>query len=183
MILLVDNYDSFTYNLVHQFPAETEIKVLRNDDEKLFETAKKAVGIVLSPGPGLPKEAGLMEALIEEFYQTKPILGICLGHQAIGEVFGGIVTQAPEIMHGKQSTLQFTEKKEQVVMRYHSLIVAKDSFPAELAITAETDNLVMALKHKKYPVYGLQFHPESIGTINGKQYIQEFLTEVEKHSA
>ena len=151
MILLVDNYDSFTYNLVHLLP-DTEIIVLRNDDQRLLEVARKADGIILSPGPG------------------KPILGICLGHQAIGEVFGAKIVSAPTIMHGKQSVIN--HKK---IMRYHSLIVSKEHFPEVLCITAEVDGYIMAMKHREYPIYGLQFHPESIGTENGEDYLTEFL--------
>lgn len=180
MILLVDNYDSFTYNLVQLFPKETEIQVVRNDAPELIEIAEKAQGIVLSPGPGRPNEAGLMETLIKKFYQRKPILGICLGHQGIAEVFGGKIIASPQVVHGKQSFLTKTKRK---VMRYHSLIVEKTSFPDELMVTEEADELIMAFRHRDYPVYGLQFHPESIGTENGQQYLQEFLQEVRKSDA
>ncbi len=169
MILLVDNYDSFTYNLVHLLP-DTEIVVLRNDDQRLLEVARKADGIILSPGPGKPSEAGDLEKLIRLFYQTKPILGICLGHQAIGEVFGATIEATPTIMHGKRSVINHKQ-----IMRYHSLIVSKDHFPEELCITLEVEGCIMALKHREYPIYGLQFHPESIGTENGEEYLTEFL--------
>ena len=189
MILLIDNYDSFTYNLVHQFDSD-ELVVARNDDPELFQLAEEADGIVLSPGPGKPAEAGLMEEVIRRFYRDKPILGICLGHQAIGEVFGGKVVAAPQIMHGKRSTIFFKAKgcfKEiqtpLEVMRYHSLMIAKENFPEALEIVAECDDCIMALQHKKYPVYGLQFHPESIGTEKGQQLIDQFVKEVGKKHA
>lgn len=173
MILLVDNYDSFTYNLVQLLPGE--IQILRNDDPTLFAVAAQAAAIILSPGPGRPAEAGLMELLIKKFYRKKPILGICLGHQAIGEVFGGRVISAPAIMHGKQSTLAGGDGR--LVMRYHSLIVDDQTLTKDLQVTARVNECIMAFRHKRYPVFGLQFHPESIGTENGKQYIQNFLQE------
>ncbi len=190
MILLIDNYDSFTYNLVHQFGSEDDLVVVRNDAPELFQLAEEADGIVLSPGPGKPADAGLMEEVIRRFYRDKPILGICLGHQAIGEVFGGKVVLAPTIMHGKQSTIFFKAKgcfKEiqtpLQVMRYHSLMIEKESFPEALEIVAECDGCIMAVQHKKYPVYGLQFHPESIGTEKGQQLIDQFIKEVgNKHA-
>ncbi|MFV0557934.1 MAG: anthranilate synthase component II [Enterococcus sp.] len=189
MILLIDNYDSFTYNLVHQFH-QTELVVLRNDDPTLEEVAKKADGIVLSPGPGYPAQAGEMEAIIREFYQEKPILGICLGHQAIGEVFGGSVIPALEIMHGKQSEVQFKAKglfeNAQApfqVMRYHSLVVNPENLPQDLEVVAEYEGIIMALQHKKYPIYGLQFHPESIGTGKGQVLIDAFIQKVEEQYA
>ncbi|MDT2735568.1 aminodeoxychorismate/anthranilate synthase component II [Enterococcus pseudoavium] len=171
MILLVDNYDSFTYNLLQLLP--TEVNILRNDDPELFLQAAKAEAIVLSPGPGRPAEAGKLEALIQRFYRKKPILGICLGHQAIGEVFGARIVRAPMIMHGKQSTL--TGDQKQRVMRYHSLVIDPQSLPTDLEVTAETDGCIMAIRHKRYPVFGLQFHPESIGTVNGATYLTDFL--------
>jgi anthranilate synthase component 2 len=185
MILLVDNYDSFTYNLVQQFK-DTELVVLRNDDPKLLETAQKADGIVLSPGPGTPSEAGFLEKIVRDFGTEKPVLGICLGHQGIGEVFGGKVVAAPEIMHGKQSVVAYQDKGlfkgltgELKVMRYHSLAVDRESFPAELEIVAQTPDCIMALQHKKYPIFGLQFHPESLGTPKGQYFIDRFIEIVE----
>lgn len=186
MILLVDNYDSFTYNLRH-YLGERQVTVLRNDDPRLRTVAAAAQGIVFSPGPGRPAEAGEMEALIREFYQTKPMLGICLGHQAIGEVFGAQVVAAKEIMHGKTSEIQhhhrglFTEIASPVtVMRYHSLILDPASLPPELMVTAVCGELVMAIQHRDHPIYGLQFHPESIGTPVGEQLIQHFLQVVDR---
>ena len=171
MILLVDNYDSFTYNLVQLLPEE--VTILRNDDPKLFAAAEKASAIVLSPGPGRPAEAGKSEMLIRRFYRRKPILGICLGHQAIGEVFGGKIVSASTIMHGKQSRLNGREERQ--VMRYHSLMIDPEEVPQDLEVTAEADGCIMAIRHRRYPVYGLQFHPESIGTENGASYLQQFL--------
>lgn len=171
MILLVDNYDSFTYNLVQLLPEN--VTILRNADPNLFTTAEEASAIILSPGPGRPAEAGKIEMLIRYFYRRKPILGICLGHQAIGEVFGGKIVSAPTIMHGKQSHLQ--GQKEQKVMRYHSLMIDPKEVPRDLEVTAEADGCIMAIRHKRYPVFGLQFHPESIGTENGASYLNHFL--------
>lgn len=184
MILLIDNYDSFTYNLVHQFPG-VELVVLRNDDPQLMTVADQADGIVLSPGPGRPDEAGLLEEVIRRYYQTKPILGICLGHQAIGEVFGGDVIAAPVIMHGKQSQITYQPKglfdavKEPLsVMRYHSLVIDPATLPEELEVVADFEGTIMALQHKQYPVFGLQFHPESIGTAKGQTLIDAFIKKV-----
>ncbi|MEG0293619.1 anthranilate synthase component II [Enterococcus sp.] len=185
MILLVDNYDSFTYNLVQQF-ADFPITVLRNDDPNLLAVAKEAKGIVLSPGPGLPHEAGLLTRVIEQTYREKPILGICLGHQGLGEVFGGKVIRAPKIVHGKQSVVSYeksglfqTIEGELEVMRYHSYIVERETLPECLTITAECSDGIMALQHKEYPVFGLQFHPESLGTPQGQRMIDEFIKIVE----
>lgn len=186
MILVVDNYDSFTFNLVQQFK-EQPITILRNDDPTLFEVAQAAQGIVLSAGPGYPADAGFLLAIIKKFYQTKPILGICLGHQAIGEVFGGKITKAPKIMHGKQSLVTYrptglftTLAGELEVMRYHSLVIEQESFPHEaLEQVAETEDSIMAIQHKKYPVFGLQFHPESLGTLKGQALINRFIEIVE----
>ena len=185
MILLVDNYDSFTYNLVQQF-GEVEITVLRNDDPTLLAMAQKAQGIVLSPGPGLPKEAGLLTTVIEQMYREKPILGICLGHQALGEVFGGKVIRAPKIVHGKQSMIQYQKsglfqsiEGELAVMRYHSYIIERETLPSCLKITAECSDGIMAVEHQDYPVFGLQFHPESLGTPQGKHMIDTFMKVVE----
>ncbi|OJG46149.1 hypothetical protein RV04_GL001315 [Enterococcus hermanniensis] len=152
-----------------------EIQILRNDDPALFMVATQATAIILSPGPGRPAEAGFMELLVKKFYRKKPILGICLGHQAIGEVFGGRIISAPSIMHGKQSLLAGEEGR--IVMRYHSLIVDAQTLPEDLQVTARVNEEIMAFRHKRYPIFGLQFHPESIGTENGKQYIQNFLQE------
>lgn len=183
MILLVDNYDSFTYNLAQIIGQQTPVTVLRNDDPQLVATAQKAVGIVFSPGPGTPDQAGQMEALIQQFATTKPMLGICLGHQAMAEVFGGQVIQAPTIRHGKVSTMHaqanalFTNGGAIEVMRYHSLIVDPQHLPADFTITgvASDDGEIMAMAHQTLPIYGLQFHPESIGTPTGKQMISNFI--------
>lgn len=171
MILLVDNYDSFTYNLVQLLPEN--VKILRNDDPELFAIAEKASAIVLSPGPGRPAEAGMIEMLIRRFYRRKPILGICLGHQAIGEVFGGKIVSAPTIMHGKQSRLQ--RQSERQVMRYHSLMIDPHQVPQDLEVMDKAEGCIMAIRHKRYPVFGLQFHPESIGTEDGASYLNHFL--------
>lgn len=185
MILCIDNYDSFTYNLVQLFPKD-DLLVLRNDDPTLFEQAQRAAAFIFSPGPGHPKEAGQMEALIQQFYQTKPMLGICLGHQAIGEVFGAKIVQAPTIMHGKQSVIHcqptglYREMApEQTVMRYHSLTIDPTSLPPELIVTATTtEGIIMAIQHRDYPIYGVQYHPESIGTAHGQQLIEAFRKKV-----
>lgn len=169
MILLVDNYDSFTYNLVQLLPED--LVILRNDDPSLLSQAEKASAIVLSPGPGRPSEAGMIELLIRRFYRRKPILGICLGHQAIGEVFGGKIICAPTIMHGKQSNLS----GDRPVMRYHSLMIDPEDVPQDLEVTDEVEGCIMAIRHRRYPVFGLQFHPESIGTENGAGYLTQFL--------
>lgn len=190
MILLVDNYDSFTYNL-EQYLAEyaEEVVVRRNDAADLMEVAASATGIVLSPGPGKPSEAGLLEEIVRQFADKKPMLGICLGHQAIGEVFGGTVSQAGAIRHGKVSNMKQTAGaifaglgEELEIMRYHSLIVEKAGFPETLEILARSldDDEIMAMQLRGFPVYGLQFHPESIGTLDGKRMIANFVAIVEK---
>lgn len=185
MILLVDNYDSFTYNLVQQF-ADFPLQILRNDDPELLATAKKAQGIVLSPGPGLPAESGFLTTVIEQNYQEKPILGICLGHQALGEVFGGNVVRAPKIVHGKQSVIEYERtglfqaiEGELAVMRYHSYIVEQKSLPNCFRVTAQCSDGIMAIEHQSYPLFGLQFHPESLGTPQGQRMIDAFIKKVE----
>lgn len=184
MILLVDNYDSFTYNLAQFINEFAEVDVIRNDALDLVERAEVASGIVLSPGPGRPKEAGQIEALIQNFSEKKPILGICLGHQAIGEVFGARVAQANEIRHGKISLMKRQESElfqglpeTFEIMRYHSLIVEKASLNKQLQSLGEAtdDQEMMAMKVVDKPIYGLQFHPESIGTPYGKQIIRNFI--------
>ncbi len=185
MILIIDNYDSFTYNL-YQYIGEIypEVKVMRNDSFTIEELKKlKIEGIIISPGPGRPENAGLSLEVISAFQEQAPILGICLGHQAIGYIYGGKIISAPEIMHGKTSIIKHNEnelfqgiKNPLKIMRYHSLIVERDTVPEELIITAETeDGLIMAMKHKKYNVFGLQFHPESIFTEEGKKIISNFV--------
>lgn len=181
MILLVDNYDSFTYNLAHQF-AGTALKIMRNDDSELLKAAAEADAVVFSPGPGRPAEAGQMEAVIAKLKGRIPMLGICLGHQALGEVFGAEVITAPEIRHGKISVLTHQGsglfnncQPETPIMRYHSLMLDPTTLPLELEVTGTCDGVVMGIKHRDYPLYGLQFHPESIGTKEGQQMIDNFL--------
>lgn len=189
MILLIDNYDSFTFNLEQYLSEFTEVVVKRNDAIDLMKVANLADGIVLSPGPGKPSEAGLLEEVVVKFAKEKPLLGICLGHQAIGEVFGGEVKRAEKIRHGKVSVMRqtggaiFANLSEKMpVMRYHSLIVDKKTLPEMLEVlaVATDDGEVMAMKVKDYPVYGLQFHPESIGTDDGKQMMENFINIVER---
>ena len=183
MILLIDNYDSFTYNLAQYIGSLTAVKVLRNDAEELYDAAQEADALIISPGPGWPCDAGKTEDLIKDFAGQKPLLGICLGHQAIIESFGGRLRLAEQVMHGKQSSLRI-EKKEPIfsdisepvtVMRYHS--IAADYIPADFTVTAysEDDREVMAVQHRKLPIYGLQFHPESIGTPAGLKMIENFV--------
>lgn len=188
MLLLIDNYDSFTFNL-YQMIGEIypNIKVVRNDAIKVEDINNLDVkGIIISPGPGTPEKAGISVEVIKEYGKTIPILGICLGHQAIGYAFKGKVLGADKIMHGKASFIRnnaqgiFKGLKENFkVMRYHSLIVEKASLPEELEVTAETeDGVIMGLKHKKYPIYGLQFHPESILTEYGSEMLKNFVMNV-----
>ncbi len=186
MLLLIDNYDSFTYNL-YQYLAEmgADVQVRRNDHVTLDEIeAMQPDHIVISPGPGTPTEAGLSCKVIETFGPCTPVLGVCLGHQAIGQVYGGRVLRAPEPMHGKTSMMyhqgQGVFRNLPVPFeanRYHSLIVERSTLPAELEVTAETaDGLIMGLRHCTYPVEGVQFHPESIMTPTGKDLLHNFLT-------
>ncbi|EEG78490.1 anthranilate synthase component II [Dethiobacter alkaliphilus] len=185
MIAVIDNYDSFTYNLV-QLLGELgeELKVYRNDRftiEELSELNPQA--IVVSPGPGVPENAGLSVEVIKEFCGKVPILGVCLGHQAIGHCFGGKVVRAPEAIHGKPSQVYHFGDPLFAGLgspfkagRYHSLIIDRRSFPHCLEITAETeDGIVMALRHREYPVMGLQFHPESIITPEGRTVLKNFV--------
>ena len=185
MILLIDNYDSFTYNL-YQYISElgASVIVVRNDKITLEEIHKKdPEAILISPGPKTPSEAGISEDVIKEFHKTLPILGVCLGHQAIGEVFGGEIVKAPMPMHGKTSHIIHNGRSifdsleiPFLATRYHSLIVSGKNFPESLEVIAWTeDNLVMGLKHKDYPTVGVQFHPESVMTKNGKTLLQNFL--------
>lgn len=186
MLLLIDNYDSFTYNL-YQYLAEmgVDVQVRRNDQVTLDEIeAMQPDQIVISPGPCTPTEAGISCQVIETFGPHIPLLGVCLGHQAIGQVYGGRVIRAPEPMHGKTSLIYhegqgvFRDLPHPFeANRYHSLIVERSSVPTELEITAETaDGLVMGLRHHTYPVEGVQFHPESIMTPVGKDLLRNFLT-------
>ncbi len=185
MILVIDNYDSFTYNLV-QYLGElgAELSVFRNDKITIEEIKKIAPEkIIISPGPGEPKNAGISENVIREFGKNIPILGVCLGHQAIGEVFGGKIVRSKYLMHGKTSSIFHNGKSifkgllnPFEATRYHSLIVERSSFPEGLEITAETeDKNIMALAHKQYPIYGVQFHPESILTAEGMKLLKNFL--------
>lgn len=189
MILLIDNYDSFTYNLYHQIAKfGEEVKIIRNDAITIEEIrALKPQAIVISPGPGEPKNAGIVIEMIQQLYTEFPILGICLGHQSIGEAFGATVNRAKNIMHGKTSRLAYSAQGlfanfsgEVEVMRYHSLIVEKESLSADFNIvaTSQDDGEIMALQHKNYPLFGLQFHPESIGTEAGDSMIQAFLQQI-----
>lgn len=186
MVLLIDNYDSFSYNLVQLVGERNpEIKVIRNDEMTVEEIEKlKPSHIILSPGPGYPKNAGVCEQVVELLKQKIPILGVCLGHQAICEVFGANICHAKHLMHGKKSSVKidqsdsfFAGLPERIdVARYHSLIADRDTMPDELEIISVDDNgEVMAVKHKEYPVYGIQFHPESILTHHGKIMIRNFL--------
>ncbi len=185
MILVIDNYDSFTYNLVHLVGGVTEdYRVVRNDQIDLGEIAELAPdGVLISPGPGRPDEAGVSEAVIRRFGETTPILGVCLGHQAIGEVFGGRVVHAPTLMHGKTSTVRHDGRtvfegvaQDFVATRYHSLVVDRATLPAVLDISAETaDGVIMGLRHKEFPVEGVQFHPESILTTEGPTLVRNWV--------
>lgn len=184
-ILLLDNYDSFTYNLLHylaELGAETE--VVRNDALSIEDIRRKnPQGILISPGPGRPEDAGICPQVIRELGSKFPILGVCLGHQAIGMVFGGTVKRAPEPMHGKTSAMLHQGKgvfaglpSPFTATRYHSLIVDKAGFPDALEITAETeDGLIMGLQHREYRIHGVQFHPESIASKRGHDLLRNFL--------
>ncbi|MCM1044196.1 MAG: bifunctional anthranilate synthase component II/anthranilate phosphoribosyltransferase [Candidatus Gastranaerophilales bacterium] len=192
MIVLIDNYDSFSYN-VYQLvgSVEPDIKVIRNDELTVEEIEALAPShIILSPGPGRPADAGVCEEVIRHFAGRIPILGICLGHQAICEVFGAVVTYAKELMHGKQSeavldtgSVLFEGMENKItVARYHSLAADPDSIPAELKVTARTkDGEVMAVEHVRFPVYGVQFHPESVLTPEGRQIIENFIKKTKKN--
>ncbi|WP_449402884.1 anthranilate synthase component II [Exiguobacterium artemiae] len=184
MIVLIDNYDSFTYNVVQYFgELGQDIRVFRNDAITIEEIEQLAPDhLVISPGPCTPNEAGISLEAIRYFAGRIPILGICLGHQAIGQVFGGKVVRAKTLMHGKVSLLthdgsgMFSGIEQQTpVTRYHSLVVERESFPNILTMTAEADGEVMALRHKEWPILGVQFHPEAILTRDGKQMLKNFL--------
>ena len=185
MILLLDNYDSFTYNLA-QFLGQLgqNLEVHRNDKITLDEiAAKKPERIVISPGPGTPEDSGICIDVIRRFAGQIPILGVCLGHQAIGHAFGGKVIRAPQIMHGKTSRIHHDDKtifrdlpQDFVATRYHSLIVEEKSFPADLEISAKTDGIIMGLRHRTLRVEGVQFHPESALTEVGMRLLQNFLS-------
>ena len=186
MVLVIDNYDSFTYNLV-QYLGElgADIKVMRNDAVTLEEVAAaKPSRIVISPGPGRPEQAGVTMQVIRELGRTTPILGVCLGHQAIGAVFGGRVVRAEVPMHGKTSTIEHDGRGvfsgingPFVASRYHSLVVEGTTMPEALEVSARTreDGVVMGLRHRAWPVHGVQFHPESILTGEGRRILRNFL--------
>ncbi len=186
-ILVFDNYDSFTYNLVHLVEkiTHTKVDVYRND-QIAMEKVKEYDKIILSPGPGIPEEAGMLLPLINEYAATKSILGVCLGHQAIGEAFGGSLTNLSKVYHGVATPVKIdVTKKSQLfnglpdtleVGRYHSWIINEDSFPAELEVTArDENNYIMALQHRKYDVQGVQFHPESVLTPDGEKILRNWL--------
>ena len=185
MLVMIDNYDSFTYNLVQYFcELGGEVKVFRNDEITLNELAQLAPDhIVISPGPGRPEDAGISESVIRQFAGNIPLLGVCLGHQAIAHVYGGYVIHAPSLVHGKTSPIfhDGTGVFKGIpspfnATRYHSLIVDKSRFPEELEITSTTqDGLIMGMRHRTLPVEGIQFHPESILTDHGKQLLLNFL--------
>ncbi len=185
-ILLLDNYDSFTYNLLHYLgELGRDVVVKRNDAVSVAEImAGKPEGIVISPGPGTPEESGICLALVKEASGKIPLLGVCLGHQAIGQAFGGRVVRAPAPMHGKVSAVRhkgkglFTGLPDPFnATRYHSLIVEKSSLPESLIITAETDDgIIMGLQHKRHNVHGVQFHPESIASEHGHALLRNFVS-------
>ena len=187
MILLIDNYDSFTYNL-YQYLCElgAEVEVHRNDKITVAEVEAMAPEkIVVSPGPCTPREAGISVEVIRRFGPATPLLGVCLGHQCIGEAFGGVVDKAGEIMHGKTSQVHHTGQGVFAglpdpfeAIRYHSLVILKDTVPDTLEVTAWTDNgLIMGVRHREHPIQGVQFHPESIMTPVGKDLLRNFLEE------
>lgn len=182
--VIIDNYDSFTYNLAHLVKElGAEVDVLRNDKFEL-EELEKYDKIILSPGPGIPEEAGLLLKVIRTYAGRKPILGVCLGEQAIGQAFGGKLTNLSEVFHGIQTNVKIKNKDyifsglptEIPVGRYHSWVVDTEGFPEELVITAiSSEGQIMALKHREYDVHGIQFHPESVLTPDGKQIVGNWL--------
>ena len=197
MIIVIDNYDSFTYNLVQylgelgaEFPIATEIQVYRNDQITLDQIRQlQPDGIVISPGPGRPEDAGISLDLIQQLGSSLPILGVCLGHQSIGQVFGGRIVSAPELMHGKTSQVSHTGvgvfqglENPLTATRYHSLVIERQTCPEVLEITAWVeDGTIMGVRHRNYPlVEGVQFHPESVLTTSGKQLLRNFLKQLEK---
>lgn len=192
MIIVIDNYDSFTYNLVQylgelgaELPAASEVQVYRNDRITLAEIrALQPAAVVISPGPGRPEDAGISLELIKELGPTLPILGVCLGHQSIGQVFGGKIVSAPILMHGKTSQVEHAGigvfqglESPLTATRYHSLVIEKQSCPEVLEITAWVeDGTIMGVRHREYPhIEGVQFHPESVLTTSGKQLLRNFL--------
>jgi len=193
MILIIDNYDSFTYNLVHLVGRHTsDIEVVRNDAftiDYLRETAP--AGILISPGPGRPSDAGICKDVIATFGPSIPILGVCLGHQAIGEVFGGRITYAPELMHGKTSDVYHDGQSVYVDLpdpftatRYHSLVIDPSTVPESLQVSAHTvDGVIMGVRHRVYPVEGIQFHPESVLTLEGPALVANWLSSIQNSSS
>ena len=185
MILIIDNYDSFTYNLVQLVGMHTQdFEVIRNDAHTIDEISKmNPECILISPGPGRPENAGVCIQVIKKLGQTIPILGVCLGHQAIGHAFGAAITHAPMPMHGKTSMIHhhgdrlFNNLPNPFeATRYHSLIIAPETVPAELTVTANTDdNIIMGIRHKTFPIEGIQFHPESVLTKDGPQIISNWI--------
>ena len=186
MILLIDNYDSFSYNLFQMVgEISPDIKVIRNDEMSVEEIKSLAPAkIIISPGPGRPEDAGVIIDVVKELGQSIPILGVCLGHQAICMAFGATVTYAKELMHGKDSLTYFDTDStifsglpnKSKVARYHSLAASEDTIPTELKVVAKTDDgEVMAVEHRHYPIYGVQFHPESIMTEYGKEMLRNFI--------
>ena len=190
MILVLDNYDSFTYNLVHLVGAETEdYRVVRNDDLSVDDVrVLQPAGILISPGPGRPADAGITEDVIRQLGPSTPIFGVCLGMQAIGEVYGGTVVHAPQLMHGKTSQVRHDGEgvfegvePDFTATRYHSLIVDRASLPDGLAVTAESAEdapgagLIMGLRHRQHPVCGVQFHPESVLTTEGPRMVSNWV--------
>lgn len=188
MILLIDNYDSFSYNLVQMIGSiDPDIRVVRNDRITIEDIKEMSPShLVLSPGPGYPKDAGILEQAVRELKGRMPILGVCLGHQGICEAFGGTISHARKLMHGKQSSIEVNNQSPLFkglapriqAARYHSLAAEEGKLPGELEIIAKDseEGEVMAVQHREYPVYGLQFHPESILTPDGKQILGNFLS-------
>ncbi|QLE47061.1 aminodeoxychorismate/anthranilate synthase component II [Nostoc sp. C057] len=199
MIIVIDNYDSFTYNLVQylgelaaEFSVANDIKVFRNDKISIDEIrVLKPEAVVISPGPGRPEDAGISLELIEQLGQDLPILGVCLGHQSIGQVFGGKIIPAPELMHGKTSQVSHTGvgvfrglENPLIATRYHSLVIERETCPDVLEITAWVeDNTIMGVRHRNYPhIQGVQFHPESVLTSSGKQLLRNFLEQLQSRA-
>ena len=188
MLLLLDNYDSFTYNIYQLFSdIGAQVEVIRSDKISIDEIrAKDYRGVIISPGPGIPQDAGISEEVIRQLGGEIPILGICLGHQAIGEVFGGRIVRAGEIVHGKASPIchcstglyQGIPEHTQVA-RYHSLIIERESLPDVLEVTSQLDNgTIMGVRHKTFPIEGIQFHPESILTPDGRAMMKNYLKDI-----
>lgn len=186
-ILLIDNYDSFTYNLLHLlYTAGASEVVVQKNNKVTKRQISRSDALVFSPGPGLPSEAGLMKEIIEEYCSSKKMLGVCLGHQAIGEVFGAQIVHSGEIIHGEATQLHILDSSSlfksipegSLVGRYHSWIIAKENFPSNLSITAtDSKGVIMAIKHKEYNISGIQFHPESVMTPLGLIMMQNWLAE------